>query len=86
MSPLGNAFCHVSELLKMEEFFFFLNKKSCRDFSGSPVIKNPLSTAEDVGSIPGQGTEISHAAGQLSPRAVTRGSLCTATKSRCSQR
>ena len=26
MSPLGNAFCHVSELLKMEEFFFFLIK------------------------------------------------------------
>ena len=23
MSPLGNAFCHISELLKMEEFFVF---------------------------------------------------------------
>ena len=60
---------------------FFKNKKSCRDFSGSPVVKNPLSTAEDAGSIPGQGTEISYAAGELSQRAVTRGSLYTATKS-----
>ena len=42
-----------------------------RDFSGGPVVKNPPSNAGDVGSIPGRGTKIPHAAGQLS--------LCAAT-------
>ena len=31
------------------------------DFPGSPVVKTPPSNAEDVGSIPGQGTKIPHA-------------------------
>ena len=35
------------------------------------MVKNPPSNAEDAGSIPGQGTKIPYAAGQLSP--------CTAT-------
>ena len=30
-----------------------------------PVVKNPPSSAGDTGSIPGQGTKISHAVGQL---------------------
>ena len=38
----------------------------------SPVVENPLSNAADVGSIPGEGTKIPHAVGQLS--------LCTATR------
>ena len=38
------------------------------DFSGGPVVKNPLSNAGDAGSIPGQGTKIPYARGQLSPR------------------
>ena len=41
------------------------------DFPGGPVVKNPPSCAGDAGSIPGRGTKIPHAAGQLS--------LCTAT-------
>ena len=41
------------------------------DFPGGPVVKNPPSNAGDVGLIPGQGTKIPHAAGQLS--------LCAAT-------
>ena len=41
------------------------------DFPGGPVVKNPPSNAGDVGSIPGWGTKIPHAAGQLSPRATT---------------
>ena len=41
------------------------------DFPGGPVVKNPPSNAGDVGSIPGQGTKISHATGQLSPHATT---------------
>ena len=32
------------------------------------MVKNPPSNARDAGSIPGQGTKIPHAAGQLSPR------------------
>ena len=35
------------------------------------MVKNPPSNAGDAGSIPGQGTEIPHAMGQLSPRATT---------------
>ena len=38
-----------------------------RDFPGGPVVKNPPSNAGGPGSIPGQGTKIPHAAGQLSP-------------------
>ena len=39
---------------------------SFRDFPGGPVVKNPTFNAGDSGSIPGQGTKISHAAGQQS--------------------
>ena len=35
------------------------------------MVKNLPSSAGVVDSIPGQGTEIPHAAGQLSPRATT---------------
>ena len=41
------------------------------DFPGGPVVKNPPSNAGDAGSIPGWGTKIPHAVGQLSPRATT---------------
>ena len=37
-----------------------------RDLPGGPVIKNPSSNARHMSSIPGQGTKISHALGQLS--------------------
>ena len=35
------------------------------------MVKNPPFNAGDVGSIPGQGTKIPHAAGQLNPSAAT---------------
>ena len=35
------------------------------------MVKNPPSSAGDAGSIPGQGTKIPHAAGQLSPGTTT---------------
>ena len=35
------------------------------------MVKNPPSNAEDAVSIPGWGTKIPHAAGQLSPRTTT---------------
>ena len=34
-----------------------------RDFPDSPVVKNPPSSAVDIGLIPGQGTKIPHAWG-----------------------
>ena len=36
------------------------------------MVKNPPSNAEDPGSIPGRGTKIPHATGQLSPCTTTR--------------
>ena len=47
-----------------------IEKTHTRDFPGGPVVKNPPSNAGDVDSIPGRGTKIPHAAGQLSPRAL----------------
>ena len=46
-------------------------KKKKRDFPGGPVVKNLPYNAGGTGSIPGQGTKIPHAAGQLSPCATT---------------
>ena len=51
-----------------------------RDFPGGPVVKNPPSSAGDVGSIPGQGTKIPHAAGQLSPRIATTEPMCSGAR------
>ena len=42
-----------------------------RGFPGGPVVKNPSSSAGDMGSIPGRATKIPHAAGQLSPCTTT---------------
>ena len=47
-------------------------KPRCRDFPGGPVVKNPPSTARDVGSISDRGTSIPRALWQLSPRTMTR--------------
>ena len=46
-------------------------KAKRRGFPGGPVVKNPPSNAGDAGSIPGWGTKIPHAAGQLSLCATT---------------
>ena len=40
------------------------------------MVKNLFCNAGDVGSIPGQGTKIPHAMGQLSPCATTREPTC----------
>ena len=45
-------------------------KSECGDFPGSPVVKNPSSKAGNMGSIPGQGSKIPQAMGQLRPNAV----------------
>ena len=41
------------------------------DFPGGPVVKKPPYSAGDSGSIPGQGTKMPYAAGQLSLRAMS---------------
>ena len=43
---------------------------------GNSPLKNLPSSAGDEGSIPGQGTKITHASGQLSPGAETREPKC----------
>ena len=53
-----------------------LDKIVLGDFPGGAVVKNPPSNAGDVGSIPGRGTKIQHAAGQLSPRAAATEPAC----------
>ena len=42
------------------------------DFSGGPVIENLPSNAGAMGLIPGQGTKIPHASGQLRLQTATR--------------
>ena len=42
------------------------------DFTGSAVVKNPPSNAEDIGSISGWGTKIPHALRQLSLHPKTK--------------
>ena len=44
-------------------------KSETRDFPGGPVVKNLPSNVGDAGLIPGRGTKIPHAVGQLSLRA-----------------
>ena len=48
-----------------------LQKCRGQDFPGGPVVKYPPSNAGDAGLIPGWGTKIPHAAGQLSTHATT---------------
>ena len=55
----------------------------CRDFPGGPVAKNLPSIAGDVGWMPGWGTKILRATGQLSPCAPARESPCTETTKPC---
>ena len=50
--------------------------KSSWYFLGSSVVKNLPSNAGDIGLIPGWGTNIPHAMGQLSPCAATTEPMC----------
>ena len=47
-----------------------------KDFPGGPVVKNLPYNARGTGSIPGQGTKIPHAMGQLSLRTTTTELTC----------
>ena len=44
------------------------------------MVKNPPSNAGETGSIPGRGTKISHAVGQLSPRAAATEPTCSGAR------
>ena len=69
----------VNSFLTATVAWFNCHKLNLRDiildFPGGPVVNNLSpnlsSSAEDVGSIPGQGTKILRSAGQLSPWATT---------------
>ena len=64
-------------LWELCESFLLWNKKRCfGDFPGGPVVKNPPSNAGDAGLIPGRGTKVPRATGQLSPRAATTEPTC----------
>ena len=47
-------------------------KKQNRDFPGGPMVRKPPSNTRDTYSIPGLGTKIPHAAGQLSLHTATK--------------
>ena len=47
----------------------------CGDFTGGPVVKSLSFSVEDLGSTPGWGTKIPHAAEKLSLQATTRESI-----------
>ena len=51
-------------------------KASACDVPDGPLVKNLPCSAEEAGSIPGQGTKIPHATGQLSPCSAARKSVC----------
>ena len=55
-------------------------KMKDRDFPGGPVVMNPPCNAGDTGSIPGQGTKISHVTKQVLSQHTEVESLCDATK------
>ena len=46
------------------------------DFPGGSAVKNPSCNARDASSVPGQGTKIPHATGQLRPHAPSREPMC----------
>ena len=54
---------------------WFTSKDLLRDFPDGPVIKNAPCNAGETPSIPGLGTKISHAVGQLSPCVTNRESM-----------
>ena len=55
-------------------------KRTPWDIPGSQVVKNPPANAEDVGLIPGPGTKIPHATGQLSLCATMKDPVATKTR------
>ena len=61
--------------VRMQKYLGY-EKSNGGDFPGGPGVKNPPSNAGTVGSIPGQGTKIPYAAGQLNLPATTTEPTC----------
>ena len=57
-----------------------------RAFPGGPEIKNPPPNTGHVGLIPGRGTEIPRATGQISPHTTAREPECTMKTQRSQKR
>ena len=55
----------ILKVVKIREFYHLINNLDV-DFPGGLVVKNLPCNAGKVGSIPGQGTKITHAVEQLS--------------------
>ena len=66
-----SSFIYYSEHVSAFNTLYSPYFKIIWDFPGGPAVKNPPCNAGDAGSIPGQGTKIPHAVGQLSPHATT---------------
>ena len=71
VSRLGSTHWKGSEstftTVPTSQAFFLLKSGISRDFPGGPVVKNLPFSAGDGSPIPGQGTKIPPAMGQLSP-------------------
>ena len=59
-------------MLKDKERLLKAERGQGEHFPGGPVVKNLPSNARNMGSIPGRGTKVPHATGQLGLRATTR--------------
>ena len=80
LNVIPQTYSHVPTI---DEFHY--KEIQLRDFPGGPVVKNLPSNVGDVGLIPGQGTKIPHAAGQLSLRTTTTELTCLNERVRVSQ-
>jgi len=58
--------------MRLRDVKLLSQKPQMGDFPSGPVVKNLPSKAEDMGSIPGQGTEIPCTPGQLSTHTSTK--------------
>ena len=61
------------------------SKGNFLDFPGGPVVKNLPYNAGESGLIPGQGTKIPHAVGQLNPGTTTTEFTCVNERTRVPQ-
>ena len=55
-------------------YLYMLTITETKDSPGGPVVRSPPSSAGDLALIPGRGTKVPHAVGQLSLQAATTGS------------
>ena len=54
-------------------YLYMLTITETKDSPGGPVVRSPPSSAGDLALIPGRGTKVPHAVGQLRPHVTTAG-------------